>query len=100
MRNALFEGDQEPCHTLCPCRCLLFSGGTVLHAGLVHVLPSVLGNGHDHMQEHHHSDGGAIRRPSGHGRHGSSRPRAAVLATLVATMFVPLIVNALVPEAE
>ena len=93
--------------------CVLFSGGTVLHAGLVHVLPSVIpphsqslssspstGGGTDPHHELRSSQGGRLfaeedSRPSG--RH--PKPASgSVVAVLIASSLLPLVISALVPE--
>ncbi|KAG1672196.1 hypothetical protein FOA52_002896 [Chlamydomonas sp. UWO 241] len=71
--------------------CLLLSGGTVLHAGMVHVLPAAMDAHRDHGTHAHSSEGGG----------GAGVPSQAKLtAVLVLSSLVPLLISALVPEAD
>ena len=109
--------------------CVLFSGGTVLHAGLVHVLPSVLpphhhssGGGSHAGHLHHHSCvdraplGAAATGPSGSGHRprggvaghaaevqdvppADALGRSAAMAVMIISSLVPLLISAMVPDA-
>ncbi|GAX77128.1 hypothetical protein CEUSTIGMA_g4574.t1 [Chlamydomonas eustigma] len=98
--------------------CILFSGGTVLHAGMVHVLPPVLdavvlrpGKRSAHDAGHHgghcgvsHAHERLQNNEESHHKLTGLRPKSTSdglwgLAVLLGCSFIPLLISAIIPEA-
>jgi hypothetical protein len=85
--------------------CVLFSGGTVLHAGMVHVLPpvldSIISSGRTphadtrlrNVGSHHHYHHLRVVR------HKNTSNGFCILAVLLSCSLIPLIISAVIPEA-